>query len=164
MKGLTVMFNADEILRKNIFNQEDSERQEKLEQVVEIVKSRYSSRFQNCRFFFSLFPDEDAMMKLPTVPKRFQWTHFNALCFDNFRILVEFDEQFTTFYNAYLSKAVFEKLKFYDRGNDMYIMVDYKAQIKRSATNENNNDEMWHAGYLGLNSDGVMLSIQNVNY
>ena len=163
MRGLTVIFNAEEILQKDIFKPKDSDRQEKLNLITNIVKNRYSIRFEHCRFFFSIYPKDDDYLKPPRKLKKYQWIHLNSLCFDSLKAVQEFDQEFANLYLDFLKKTQYESLKFYDLGDEMYFQVDYKALISRTtALKENIDQEHWHKGYLGLNQDGIMVSVVNV--
>lgn len=160
MKGLNVMFNSEQILQKDIFDVEDSDRQERLDAMTTILKNRFSRRYDNCRFFFSLYPDENQNFPPPQMPKRFQWIHLNTLCFDNQKKMKEFDEEFRKNYIQFLNQTSIDSLKTYDK--DIYFNIQYKSNVERTF-GKFNQIEDFHDGYLKLNEDGVMVSILNVN-
>ena len=164
MGGLHVMFNADEILKTDIFNKKDASRQKKLTQIASIIKTRYSMRFQNCRFFFSMYPS-DSTLKVPRIVKKYQWIHLNSLCFDNFKSVIEFDGYFEKEYNDFIKKSDFDELRLYESDNNLSFLIDYKAKVKRTISSEKGEiqEEPFHTGYLGMNEDGLMISIVNVS-
>ncbi len=160
MKGLNVIFNSDQILQRDLFDAEDSDRQERLDAMTTILKNRFSRRYDKCRFFFSLYPDENQNLTPPVNPKRFQWIHLNTLCFDNEKKMKEFDELFQKHYIEFLSQLSIENLKTYDK--DMYFSIQYKSNVERTF-GKFNQIEDWHDGFLKLNEDGIMVSILNVS-
>ena len=162
MKDLTVMFNADTILRPDIFGPEYKDRQNKLSKISNIIKTKYSSRFQNCRFFFSTYPI-DSNLKLPVIVKKFQWIHLNSLCFDSFQNVIQFDANFSREFENFFQNKTFSNLKMFESESDnISILVDYKAKVRRTISEESNENDPFHMGYLGMNDDGVMISVVNV--
>lgn len=161
MKGFNVMFNSEEILQNDIFTKEDSDRKENLESITSLLKNRYSSKYEYCRFFFSLYPNENDKLKIPVNPKKFQWMYLNSLCFDSHKLMKVFDQEFQLKYSKFINEIPSKKLKIYNKTTSF--SIKYKSQVERSSGNYNPIDK-WHDGFLGLNNDGIMVSILNVNF
>ena len=156
------MLNADDILRPDIFKIEDNDRQQKMSMISNIIKTRYSTRFQNCRFFFSVYPT-DSSLKLPTIVRQHQWIHLNSLCFDSFETVIKFDGNFAREFDYFFHNTPYETLKFYQAEHSNFsILVDYKAKVRRTVSGETNAKDPFHLGHLGMNDDGIMISVVNV--
>ena len=161
MKGFNVMFNSDEILQNDIFTKEDSDRKDNLESMTSLLKNRYSNKYEYCRFFFSLYPNENDKLKTPVNAKKFQWMYLNSLCFDSHKLMKVFDQEFQRKYSKFINNMHTKKLKIYYLTTSF--SIKYKSQVERSSGNYNPTDK-WHDGFLGLNNDGIMVSILNVNF